>query len=310
MNGIGGGHVEPRRTMADDSQRAEKPRASVIIPARNEALGIARTLRSLFRGIAPDDLEVIVACDGCTDDTAEIVRELGLGVRVVEIPPSGKSGALRAAEALTSTLPRIYLDADVEVAGGAVLSVVETLHSGALAARPPVRFCTDGASWLVRRYYAARRRIPSVLSDLCGAGIYGLAARARARFGDFPEVTADDLFAARIVRSEEVTIVPCEHAVVTTPRTARALLHILARTYRGNREIRRGWPQLDRRPASRTGWELLRQLRNPSAWPDVGVYLGFSLLGRLAATLSRRGWERDETSRRSAGPRRAREGQG
>lgn len=165
--------------MADDSQQADKPRASVIIPARNEALGIARTLSSLFRGIASDDLEVIVACDGCTDGTADVVRGLGLGVRVVEIPPVGKSGALRAAEALTSTLPRVYLDADVEVSGSAVLRVVEALNRGAVAARPPVHFCAEGASWLVRRYYAARRRIPSVLSDLCGAGIYGLSVRAR-----------------------------------------------------------------------------------------------------------------------------------
>ena len=98
---------------------------------------------------------------------------------MVEIPPAGKSGALRAAEALTFTLPRIYLDADVEVAGSTVVHVAEALNAGAMAARPPVRFCTEGASWFVRRYYAARRRIPSVVSDLCGAGIYGLFARAR-----------------------------------------------------------------------------------------------------------------------------------
>ena len=291
--------------MPDDSRQAERPKASVIIPARNEALGIARALSSLFRGIASDDLEVIVACDGCTDRTADVVRGLGLGVRVVEIPPTGKSGALRAAEALTSTLPRIYLDADVEVTGSTVLRVVEALNTGAAAARPPVRFCTEGASWLVRRYYAARRRIPSVVGDLCGAGIYALSASARARFDDFPDVTADDLFAARIVCSEEVAIVPCEPVRVTTPRTARALLRILARTYRGNREIRRDWPQLDRRPASRAVSGLLRQLRHPSAWVDVGVYLGFALLGRLVARLSRRDWERDETSRTYGRPSQA-----
>jgi glycosyltransferase involved in cell wall biosynthesis len=291
--------------MPDDSQQRGKPRASVIIPARNEAVRIARTLTSLFRGIASDDLEVIVACNGCTDATADVVRGLGLGVRVIEIPPPGKSGALRAAEALTSTLPRIYLDADVEVTGSTVMRVAEALNAGAMAARPPVRFCTEGASWLVRRYYAARRRIPSVVSDLCGAGIYGLSARARARFGDFPDVTADDLFAARIVHSEEVTIVPCEPVVVTTPRTARALLRILARTYRGNREICRSWPQLDRRPTSWAVSGLLRQLRNLSAWVDVGVYLGFSLLGRLAATFSSGDWERDETSRTSGQPSQA-----
>jgi len=287
-------------TRSEATSAGLAPKASVIVPARNESVSIGRTLRALFHGIAPSDLEVIVACDGCTDDTADVVRGLGLAVRVLELPHSGKAGALRAAEAVTSTLPRIYLDADVEVSGPAVVRVAESLSSGSVAARPPIRFRTEGASWPVRRYYAARSRIPSVVNDLCGAGIYGLSASARARFDEFPDVTADDLFAARIVSSDEVEIVSSDPVLVTTPRTSRALVNILARTYRGNREIRRSFSQLGQRSASMAGGGLLRQLRNPGAWADVGIYIGFSLLGRLASVLSRARWERDETSRNPA----------
>lgn len=288
--------------MTIDSHGAVEPKGSIIIPARNEASSIARTLKALFTDIEADCLDVIVACDGCTDETANIVRGLGLGVRVVELPPLGKVAALRAAEAMTSILPRIYLDADVEVPGSAVMNVVEALRAGAVAARPPLRFCTAGASWLVRRYYAARCRIPSVVSDLCGAGIYGLSASARSRFGDFPDVTADDLFIARLVYAEEITIVRCEPVIVTTPTTARALLSVMARIYRGNREMRRKLPQLAFKPVSYAARGLLRQARYPSAWIDVCVYAGLSLLGRLASRLSTEEWERDETSRRSPPP--------
>jgi len=90
----------------------------VIVPARNEALGIGRTLSSLFRGIASDDLEVIVACDGCTDGKADVFGGVGLGVRVLEIPPTGKCDALRAAEALTSTACLLFEDKDRMVGVG------------------------------------------------------------------------------------------------------------------------------------------------------------------------------------------------
>jgi glycosyltransferase involved in cell wall biosynthesis len=276
---------------------ASAARGSVIIPARNEASSIARTLQSLARGLDPGSLDVIVACDGCTDGTADLVRSLGLDVRVIELAPGGKVAAINAAESVASAFPRVYLDADVEVPGDAVMRVVEELRSGAVAARPPVEFRTKGASWLVRRYYDARSRIPSIMADLSGAGVYGLSEAARRRFDRFPDVTADDLFAARIVSADEVTIVGCEPAVVTTPRTARALLRVLSRVYRGNREIRHRMSHLKPRPAWRVGHELLQQARRPSAWVSVCVYAAFSLLGRWKSMRSRIVWERDETSR-------------
>ncbi len=46
--------------------------ASVIVPAHNEASVIRRCLDSLNGQAGLDTL--IVACNGCTDNTAEIVR--------------------------------------------------------------------------------------------------------------------------------------------------------------------------------------------------------------------------------------------
>ena len=69
--------------------------------------------------------------------------------------------------------PRLYLDADVMLAGSAARVVLERLRSGALAARPPIRYETSGASAPVRSYYRARSRVPAVLGSLWGAASTG-----------------------------------------------------------------------------------------------------------------------------------------
>lgn len=71
------------------------PGISVVIPAFNEAAGIAATVRSMVASNYPGELEVIVVDDGSTDDTAAIARRLRLpGVRVVSQPNAGKPAAL------------------------------------------------------------------------------------------------------------------------------------------------------------------------------------------------------------------------
>jgi cellulose synthase/poly-beta-1,6-N-acetylglucosamine synthase-like glycosyltransferase/peptidoglycan/xylan/chitin deacetylase (PgdA/CDA1 family) len=75
--------------------RWRAPGISVVIPAFNEAAGIAATVRSMVDSIYPGELEVIVVDDGSTDHTASIVRRLRLpGVRVISQPNAGKPAAL------------------------------------------------------------------------------------------------------------------------------------------------------------------------------------------------------------------------
>jgi len=52
------------------------PKVSILIPARNEAAVIGRTVRSLLAQ-SYQNFEIIVLDDQSTDDTAEIVRDLG-----------------------------------------------------------------------------------------------------------------------------------------------------------------------------------------------------------------------------------------
>ena len=271
---------------------------SVIIPAYNEAATIRRGLDRLFSGLG-DGVEVIVACNGCTDGTADQARESGHPVIVLDLPEPGKVAAIRAAERQTSALPRVYLDADVEVGGEAVTAVLQAAANGAIAARPPFRYDVSACTWPVRRYYAARSRLESLESELCGAGIYAFSAEARQRFDEFPLITGDDLFAARIVRPGEVEVVPAEPVVIHPARNTRSTLRVLKRVVRGNREFAVSHPDLAINSTSTTSSGLKQQLRRPSTFVDAAIYAGFAIASRVMVRFDRSApaWERDDSSR-------------
>src|SRR5260370_486061 len=71
------------------------PGISVVMPAFNEAAGIAATVRSMVASNYPGELEVIVVDDGSTDDTAGIVRRMRRpGGRVIREAHAGQPAAL------------------------------------------------------------------------------------------------------------------------------------------------------------------------------------------------------------------------
>jgi len=75
---------------------------SIVIPARNEAPVIARNLRALTTGAAVDEIDVVVVCNACTDDTAGVARSFGPPVRVIETEVGGKAHALNLGDQPTS----------------------------------------------------------------------------------------------------------------------------------------------------------------------------------------------------------------
>src|SRR5262245_54217531 len=97
---------------------------SIVIPAYNEGAVIRRCLDQLFTGLDPDEVEVVVACNGCTDDTVAQARDAGYAITVLDLPEPGKVGAIRAAERVVTALPRLFLDADVVMSGDTVRRVL------------------------------------------------------------------------------------------------------------------------------------------------------------------------------------------
>jgi poly-beta-1,6-N-acetyl-D-glucosamine synthase len=108
-------------------------RVTVLIPAHNEAASIGHTLSSL-QGQAhlPDD--VIVVCDNCTDNTAEIAAWCGARVLTTVGNTARKAGALN--QALRLILPHLQgddlvllMDADSQLSTGWITSAVAALQA-------------------------------------------------------------------------------------------------------------------------------------------------------------------------------------
>ena len=89
------------------------PGISILVPAHNEAVGIARAVRSLAASIYAGEIELIVVDDGSTDETASIVEALDLpGVRLLRQPNAGKAAALNCALAASRHEIIVTVDAD------------------------------------------------------------------------------------------------------------------------------------------------------------------------------------------------------
>ncbi len=88
---------------------------SIVIPAHNEAAVIERLLRVITANASCDEIEVVVACNGCTDETAKICREYSFPIKVCETDEASKIAGLNLGDATATGFPRCYIDADVEV---------------------------------------------------------------------------------------------------------------------------------------------------------------------------------------------------
>ena len=102
-------------------------RISVILPAKNEAEGLARTL-PVLRTRFPE-AEVIVVDDGSTDATAAVAA--GHGVRVLSSPYSMGNGAAikRGARAANGDI-LVFMDADGQHDPGLIQQLLDQLDAG------------------------------------------------------------------------------------------------------------------------------------------------------------------------------------
>jgi hypothetical protein len=272
--------------------------ASVLIPAHNESAVIKRCLDALLTGFDPDELEVVVACNGCTDGTADIVRTTWPAVHVLEIDQASKPAALRAADEMLRTFPRIYLDADVILPAASARLLIKSLQTGSRAvASPRHRYDTSRSSGLVRSYYRARERVQSATNSIWG-GVYGLSEAGRSRFATFPDVIADDLFVGKWFDPAEIGIIDAGPAVITAPRRARDLVHVSRRRRQGNAEIR-ALPDGPSSTASSTIRSLLATASSGfAAAIDAVVFLTFAIVIRISVSVSPpKQWLIDQSSR-------------
>ncbi|MCW4384765.1 glycosyltransferase [Salinibacterium sp. SYSU T00001] len=281
----------------------------MIVPAHDEAGVIGRSLRRMLEG-APEGLEVIVAANGCSDDTAEVCRATAPEVTVLELETSSKIAALNAADAAASRFPRAYVDADVEVSGEALAALAALLDrpGGPLVASPRMVLDLEGASVFVKMYYRIWERTAFRTQGHVGSGLYALSREGRARFGVFPSVVADDRYVQQLFSLDERATLHDHHFVVRPPRTLHALIARGGRIAAGNQELARlglaTRPEGQNDTAEQSGVRsVLPQLpTRPTLWLPFVVYCVTQLATRIVAERKlRRGqlhhWDRDETSR-------------
>lgn len=276
---------------------------SVVIPAHNEAAVIGQTLEGLTRDAQPGELEIIVVCNACTDQTAQIAGEFGGCVRVVETDIPSKVNAVNLGDAAATSFPRIYLDADVRLRFQVALRIAETLRENeVLAAAPLASFDLAGCSWAVRAFYDINARLPSSREGIGGSGVYAVSEMGRKRFARFPDLTADDGFVRiHFAAHERVTLQDCE-SIVSAPRNLRSLLAIKTRSHFGSYELQQRYPELWCNRGAGNSSALRRLVLKPLLWPKLFVYGYVKMLARLRAQRRIRSgrdkmWDRDDTSR-------------
>ena len=119
-------------------------RIAVVVPARNEADVVGRTITSLLRQSGTDSIHIFLVDDGSTDSTAQASRESAAAIgcaellTVIEGSPlavgwSGKMWAVQQGiELAAKAEPDFFLltDADIEHAPDSLATLVSIAHGG------------------------------------------------------------------------------------------------------------------------------------------------------------------------------------
>jgi glycosyltransferase involved in cell wall biosynthesis len=275
---------------------------SIIVPAHNESSVIARTLGTWADNPSLEEIDVVVVCNACSDNTANVARRFAPTARVVETDIAGKTHALNLGDRIAQSFPRIYADADIVMTVDAIRALTRRLERGdVLVVAPTPEINLAGCSWSVRKYYEVRSRLPSSREGIGGSGVYALSEEGRRRFTQFPNVIADDLYVRLQFRPEERETLPYAKSIVFPPRTISRLIAVRTRAYAGIRELALRSLELSANKGGTNHRTLLALFKEPRLWPGLSIYCYVNLLARFRARRHvRQGasvWQRDDTSR-------------
>jgi glycosyltransferase involved in cell wall biosynthesis len=272
--------------------------ASIIVPAHNEASVIAACLDSLSEQRGVD--KIIVACNGCTDNTVAIVKNYP-GVLCLDIATPSKVNALNEAEKQVQSWPVFYIDADTRLSAHAVEKICAAMESGELllAAPEPV-IDTSASSWWVKQYYKVWLSLPYIQDGVVATCSFVISEQGRKRFKNFPAIINDDGFVRCQFSSAERGNVPGTQVFITAPRELYSLIKIKTRARLGNMQLK--LKQLCSRQESKPYSSILVNKLLSPAFVSVVVYIGITAIIRLRArqqlkSISTYRWETDKSSR-------------
>lgn len=262
---------------------ASAPTASIVIAAHNEQERIGACLGTALATAGDGEFEVVVVCNGCTDRTASEAARFE-GVTVLETPTAGKVAALNLGDGTASAFPRLYMDADIAISTDSLRALVDALGDGGLlAAGPRVRFDTSRSSWGVRVYHSVWTKLGWERATIIGGGIYGVSLAGRERFGEFPDINAEDYwFNAQFSPGERSRVEGAVSTVEAAP-DLRRLVNRKARVLAYNRAadaVLAGAPGL---PSGRAGGLARLARARPRMLPAICLYAVATLTAEVLA---------------------------
>jgi glycosyltransferase involved in cell wall biosynthesis len=280
---------------------------SVIIPAYNEAAVIDRCLSAMLAQARPNELEIIVVANNCSDDTAERARRHGEQVEVIETPIGSKINALNLGDDAARGWPRLYVDADIVVSTEALRDVASMLgeDSPIVVAAPTAVVDYTDRSPLVQSFYKVWTQLPYFTEGVIGAGFYAFSRKGRQRFDRWPDIIADDEYARLTAAPEERAVTPNHTFTITPPTQLRRVAKIQTRARAGLYQLHEKFPQMLRNETTSPARTLQVIAGRPDLWLHAPIYLGVMSYAKFMAHRKlrkgqQRVWERDETARAAA----------
>jgi len=277
--------------------------ATVIVPAHNEASVIEDCLDSIVNQDGID--HIIVPCNGCTDNTAEIVQSKYPNVICLDIEKPSKTNALNVAEQkaqdLGVTYPIFYIDADTQLSENCIPHIIQKLKNSEtkLAAPTPI-IDTRKSSWLVQTYYRVWTQLPYIKEGVIATCSFIVTEEGRKRFNVFADVINDDGFIRCHFKNKEISNIKGTEIYITAPRDIFSLIKIKTRARLGNMELiaRNKCPIQE----TKNYGNVMKERLFSKQFFSTSVYILIALAIRIRAnqqfkTLSSYQWEKDTSSR-------------
>lgn len=280
-----------------------KPICSIVVPAHNESAVIGETLQALTKDALPGEFDIIVICNGCTDETTEVAMQAAPDAKVIELQIASKSCALNTGVQAASNHPIVFLDADIKTSAAAVRSLIHRLNwSGAYMTYGTAVFMTKQCSWAVRAFYRAWQQNPYFDKKKMG-GFFAISGAGLQALGGFPKTLNDDEYVRRKLMANSAWAEKAPYKV-EAPRTLSDLIKVRSRVYRGNQSLEDNFMPLgsQQKRENATAF-MLRLFKQPKYWAGAMVFGLTAVLAHLRNFLNSGElavWESDQSTRIAA----------
>lgn len=222
----------------DSQVRLYPDKPTIIIAAYNEENCIGELLSNLGHGKS-NLFQIVVICNGCTDNTENIIREKFPNVYLGIAQTASKSLAIRTAESLNIGFPRLYLDADIALNQQQAETLFKKVQNDDRIGLfvPSSITDTKSSSYFVDQYYQAWYSTGFVKNKGFGCGCYIINEPSRQTFNLWPELISDDGFLREVFN--DIIILKQVCVTVAAPKTLFSLLKIKTRSKYGNIELKK-----------------------------------------------------------------------